>query len=69
MVFTKRVKEQLENANTKEEVQVILDKIRKNVEEAGVILNDEDLDVASGGGLISKNDGGYTGGGMGLMHK
>ena len=55
MEFTKKVKNQLENANSREEVQGILDETRKNAEDAGVLLSDEDLDAASGGSLVSKN--------------
>jgi len=49
MKLTEELKEKLKNASSKEEVKKILEETRKSAEEAGVILDDEDLDNVAGG--------------------
>ena len=49
MKFTDKLKGKLENAKTEEEAKKIIDETKKDVEEAGIILNDEDLDKVAGG--------------------
>ncbi len=46
MELTGKLKEQVEQAKTKEEAKEIIEK-------AGMILSDEELDQASGGRLVS----------------
>ena len=49
MELTKELKEKPENAESKDEVKDILAKTKQNVEDAGVILDDAELDKAAGG--------------------
>lgn len=49
MKFTKNIQEKLGGAQSEEEVKEIFDETKKNVEEAGVILDDAELDQVSGG--------------------
>ena len=49
MQFTNDLKGKLEDAKNEEEVKSIIENTKKNVEEAGVILDDADLDKAAGG--------------------
>ncbi len=49
MKITDELKGKLENAGSAEEVSKILEKTREAVEEAGVILDDAELDKAAGG--------------------
>ncbi len=51
MEFTNDLKKKLEGAQNKDEAQAIIDETKKGVEAAGVILDDEDLDKAAGGGV------------------
>ena len=51
MELTENLKKKLGGAQTKEEVKEILDETKKNVEAAGVVLDDADLDKAAGGRL------------------
>ena len=50
MELTENLKKKLGGAQTEEEVKEIIDETKKNVEAAGVILDDADLDEAAGGG-------------------
>ena len=49
MELTKRVKDQLNKAETEEEIGLIKKEMLKNVEEAGLILSEAELDEAAGG--------------------
>ena len=49
MEFTNEVKDKLDKAKSAEEVKDIISETRKGVEEAGVILDDAELDKAAGG--------------------
>ena len=49
MRLTEELKGKLENAS-EEETRKILEATKKNVEDAGVILDDAELDKAAGGG-------------------
>ena len=49
MQFTNDLKGKLEEAKNEEEVKSIIENTKKNVEVAGVILDDADLDEAVGG--------------------
>ncbi len=50
MELTENLKKKLGGAQSEEEVKEIIGETKKNVEEAGVILDDADLDEAAGGG-------------------
>ena len=52
MQFTDNLKGKLEEAKNEEEVKSIIENTKKNVEAAGVILDDADLDEAAGGRLV-----------------
>ena len=49
MEFTDTLKTKIKTARTEEEVKNIIEETRKNVADAGVILNDAELDNAAGG--------------------
>ena len=49
MEFTDNLKGKLGGAKTEEEAKQIIEETKKNVEDAGVILDDADLDKAAGG--------------------
>ena len=49
MEFTDTLKTKIKTARTEEEVKNIIEETRKNVADAGVILNDAELDKAAGG--------------------
>ena len=49
MKLTGELKEKVEKAENKEEAKKILGETKQNVEEAGVILDDAELDQVSGG--------------------
>jgi hypothetical protein len=49
MKFTDKIKEKIENAKSEEEVKTILENVKGGAEDAGVILDDAELDEASGG--------------------
>ena len=49
MKITDELKGKLENAGSAEEAKKILDRTKEAVEEAGVVLDDEELDKAAGG--------------------
>lgn len=53
MKLTDQIKEMIENAKSEEEVKTILENVKEGAEDAGLILDDEDLDRASGGGAHS----------------
>ena len=49
MKFTKKIKDKIDNAKSEEEVKSILENVKDGAEEAGLILDDEDLDKVAGG--------------------
>ena len=49
MELTDKIKEKIENAKSEEEVKTILENVKGGVEDAGVILDDADLDQVAGG--------------------
>ena len=49
MEFTDELKVKLEGAKNKEEAKEIIEETKKGAEEAGVILDDLELDEAAGG--------------------
>ncbi|MCR5098978.1 MAG: hypothetical protein K6B14_08520 [Lachnospiraceae bacterium] len=51
MKLTDELKGKLENAASEEEAKKILGEAKKSVEDAGVILDDDELDKAAGGVL------------------
>ncbi|MCR5627290.1 MAG: hypothetical protein K6F99_08220 [Lachnospiraceae bacterium] len=55
MNFTNELKGKLENAGSEEKVKEILNETKKSAKNVGIILSDEDLDMASGGVNLSKN--------------
>ena len=55
MKLTDELKKKIDNAKSEEEVKSILEEFKGGVEEAGLILNDEELDSVAGGGGLSKS--------------
>ena len=53
MKLTDQIKEKIDNAKSEEEVKTILENVKEGAEDAGLILDDEDLDRASGGGPLT----------------
>ncbi len=49
MKITDELKEKLEGAKNEEEAKKIIEETKKNAEEAGVVLDDSELDKAAGG--------------------
>ncbi len=49
MKLTDKIKEEIKNAKSEEEVKTILENVKGGVEDAGVILDDADLDRVAGG--------------------
>ena len=49
MKFTEKIKEEIDNAKSEEEVKSILENVKDGAEKAGVILDDADLDKVAGG--------------------
>ena len=49
MEFTEDLKGKLNGAKTEEEAKEIIEETKKNVEDAGVVLDDAELDKAAGG--------------------
>lgn len=49
MELTDKIKEKIENAKSEEEVKTILENVKGGVEDAGVILDDAELDQVAGG--------------------
>jgi len=49
MKLTDKIKEKIDNAKSEEEAKTILESVKDRAEEAGVILDDEDLDKVAGG--------------------
>ncbi len=47
--FTEKIKDKIDNAKSEEEVKSILENVKDGVEEAGLILDDEDLNKVAGG--------------------
>lgn len=64
MKFTEKIKDKIDNAKSEEEVKSILENVKDGAEEAGLILDDEDLDKVAGGviGHLPKNRYLQTGG-------
>jgi hypothetical protein len=50
MKLTDELKKKIDNAASDDEVKAILGDVKGGVEAAGIILDDEELDQASGGG-------------------
>ena len=48
--FTEKIKDKIDNAKSEEEVKSILENVKDGAEEAGLILDDAELDQVSGGG-------------------
>ncbi len=49
MELTDKIKEEIKTAKSEEEVKTILEDVKGGAEDAGVILDDEELDNAAGG--------------------
>ena len=49
MKLTDQIKEKIDNAKSEEEVKTILENLKGGVEDAGLILDDEELDKVAGG--------------------
>ncbi|MBQ6320081.1 MAG: hypothetical protein IJI23_09910 [Lachnospiraceae bacterium] len=49
MELTDKIKEKIDNAKSEEEVKTILENVKGGVEDAGVILDDAELDQVAGG--------------------
>ncbi len=49
MELTDKIKEKIDNAKSEEEVKTILEDVKGGAEDAGVILDDAELDQAAGG--------------------
>ena len=47
--FTEKIKDKIDNAKSEEEVKSILENVKDGAEEAGLILDDEDLNKVAGG--------------------
>lgn len=58
MKLTNELKKKTENASSAEEVKTILNNIKSEAEEAGIILDDEDLDKIAGGAQGSSHSPG-----------
>ncbi len=52
MTLTNEIKQKIDNAASEEEVKAILEDSKGVVQDAGVILDDADLDKAAGGKYI-----------------
>ena len=59
MKLTEDLKNKIDGAKSEEEVKEILGETKKNVEDAGVILDDTELDQAAGGRGNGSNTGGW----------
>lgn len=57
MRLTENLKEKLGEAKTEEEVRKILQETKKNVEESGILLDDDELNMASGGKFLGLASG------------
>ncbi len=49
MEFTKEMKEKINSFKSEEEAKKFIEETKKNVEKAGFVLDDDDLDKAAGG--------------------
>ena len=49
MELTKKVKEKLVGVQTEAEAKAIIEEVKKEAEEAGIVLDDKDLDEVAGG--------------------
>ena len=56
MELTNKLKGKINEAGSEEEVKEILAKTKQNVEDAGIILDDEELDKAAGGYHAGSSD-------------
>ncbi len=56
MKLTDELQNKIGNAKSEDEVKKILGETKQNVEDAGVILDDEELDQASGGLSCKRGD-------------
>ncbi len=56
MKLTDQIKEKIDNAKSEEEVKTILENVKEGAEDAGLILDDEDLDRASGGARALRSE-------------
>ena len=45
MKLTEKIKEKIDNAKSEEEVNTILENVREEAEDAGLILDEEELDT------------------------
>ena len=52
MKLTEKIKEKIDNAKSEEEVKTILENVREEAEDAGLILDEEELDKAAGGETV-----------------
>ena len=52
MKLTDQIKEKIDNAKSEEEVKTILENVREEAEDAGLILDEEELDKAAGGETV-----------------
>lgn len=57
MKLTDELKKKIDNAASDEEVKAILENVKGGAEAAGIILDDEELDQASGGYMNEGKDG------------
>ncbi len=55
MELTDKIKEKIDNAKSEEEVKTILEDVKGGAEDAGVILDDAELDQAAGGISAKEN--------------
>ena len=49
MKLTEELKKKIDNAASEKEVKVILKNVKEGAEDAGIILDDAELDLAAGG--------------------
>ena len=58
MRLTVELKKKIDNAASEEEAKAILDDVKNRAKDAGIILDEEELDQAAGGG--SSANGGHS---------
>ena len=54
MKLTDELKKKIDNASSEEEVKAILGDVKDGAKDAGIILDDEELDKVAAGGSICK---------------
>ena len=59
MKFTDELKNKIDNAGTEEEARNILSEVKNEAENAGIILDDAELDKAAGGNFVTFAPQGY----------